>query len=95
MSWTPTDEQVEKAAEEVARAATEFYSDAAVPHYSRHIARAVLVAVGPHIAATERKRITAALRQKFGVTNRAADWIDRVFWGPDERADQIEKETDR
>ena len=50
---------------------------------SAEVTEAVMKVLGDHdqsVRGAERERVTAALRRKFGPTNRAADWIDRTFW---------------
>lgn len=82
MSWTPTAEQVEKAAQAIAYNTTNGL--VTVPDdMDRDVARAVLVAVGPHIAAQ-------ALRDAAGRTYHAA-----CAAGLANDADTIEKEAGR
>lgn len=82
MSWTPTDEQVEKAARALARTdgpGAQAYIDA----------RAVLVAVGPMIAASALRDAAASVEEIDGRRDdAAAAWLNR-------RADAIEKEAGR
>ncbi|UPU15915.1 hypothetical protein [Stenotrophomonas virus Jojan60] len=82
------EDQIEKVAEEVARAVTEFNADPTIPHYSRHIARAVLVAAGPMIAAQALRDAARDARHRWGVKPDPSDWLT-------DRADQIEKEVGR
>lgn len=96
MSWTPTDEQVEKATEALLNqtglsmydtTGADFLAradDESVDEY-RHAVRAVLVAVGPHIAAQALRDYADTFPHPTG--GRATDVR--------EYADQIEKEAGR
>ncbi len=100
MSWTPTDEQVEKATEALREVLG--FGDTPLPSltpdarngYMRQM-HAVLVAVGPHLAAQ-------ALRDAADPKN--ATWPRGMYGSPDDmfarrdllnRAAQIEKEAGR
>lgn len=55
-----------------------------------HIATVTEQAVRERVAGDERRRLVAALRAKFGATNRAADYIERLPDGwADHRAARI------
>jgi hypothetical protein len=83
MSWTPTNEQVEKATEVVIHEMGLLPEEAESMH--EDVARAVLVAVGPDIAAGALRDAAVALR----ATGPTAPALLRA------RADQIEKEAGR
>lgn len=96
MSWTPTDEQVEKAAEALWDAHRDRSEDPPWGHRELHAkfeesyrvtARAVLVAVGPHIAAQALRDADEAL------TALRNPYITPAWLGA--RAYQIEKEAGR
>lgn len=92
MSWTPTDELREQAANAAASAENEHFEVCGDTHsVYEHIADAVLVAVGPHIAAQALRDAAAAANDdpEFRDPLRLkADWIR-------DRADHIEKEAGR
>lgn len=88
-TWTPTDEQVRIAAEAMEDAALEFIGrDRRVG--PGDIARAALVAVGPHIAAQALRDAASAVTSDIvsGRAGFADSWLHA-------RADQIEKEAGR
>ncbi|MGB2557749.1 hypothetical protein [Cellulosimicrobium cellulans] len=89
MIWTPTDEQVRLAKQTLILADddgdTRGMSQAVIDAYERG-ARAVLVAVGPHIAAQALRHAAGDARHRWGVKPDPADWLTT-------RADQIEKEA--
>jgi len=94
MSWTPTDEQVEKAAQAMADDWNPD-RDPILTAMFRDYANTVLVAVGPTIAAS-------ALRDAVDPKN--ATWPRGMYGSPDDmfarrdllsRADRIEKEAGR
>jgi hypothetical protein len=89
MTYTPTDEQVKRGAAELMRDDPEYENGTYGPADYEAMARAVLVAVGPSIAAQ-------ALRDAAGDTAQddsgADDWY--ASWLND-RADQIEQEARR
>lgn len=87
MSWTPTDEQVEKAARALAYNMTNGLVTE-VEDQDRDVARAVLVAVGPHIAAQALRDAAGDARHRWGVKPDPSDWLT-------DRADTIEKEAGR
>ena len=80
MSWTPTDAQVEKAVETF----RDNYSFR--QHDAEWIARSVLVAVGPMIAAQGVREYVAAARENgwigtwdaFDALNDAEQWADTI-----------------
>jgi len=92
MSWTPTDEQVKRGAAELMRDDPEYENGTYSPEDYEDMARAVLVAVGPHIAAQGIREYVTAARE-----NRSAyQWEpSEVFDDAEQWADQIEKEAGR
>ena len=103
MSWTPTDEQVEKATEALLnQTGHSMYDttgadflvrayDESVDEY-RHTARAVLVAVGPHIAKQAQREAAEGMREYIG---RDASTPYTQGWNRalEVVSDQIEKEA--
>lgn len=90
MSWTPTDEQVKRGAAELMRDDPEYENGTYGPEDYEEMTRAVLVAVGPTIAAQ-------ALRAAAGGLMPSDDsgWPSSFKAWLRDRADTIEKEAGR
>ena len=97
MSWTPTDEQVKRGAAELMRDDPEYENGTYGPEDYEEMARAVLVAVGPHIAAEAlRDAAEVALDPARGIPfDHEHDVAIVSAWISEYADDQIEKEAGR